>query len=99
MRKIQKVALVAAVLGSLGLIGAGTAAAHDGKQEGKGGKKDAKVSVKQYSECTSHDVNIALLNNIGVANGVLGNLLGGEGNPGAQAFDQGSTQDCSNEAF
>lgn len=100
MRKIQKAALVAAMLGSLGLIGAGTAAAStSGSGSGHDGKKDKNSSIKitQSSECKSHDVNLALLNNVGIANGVLGNLLGGEGNPGAQYFDQGSTQDCSNE--
>ena len=93
MRKIQKAALVAAMLGSIGFVGAGTAAA----QGGHGGE-DFNLNIKQSSQCKSHDLNIALLNNIGLANGVLGNVLGGEGNPGAQAFDQGSKMDCSNTA-
>jgi len=84
MRKIQKVALVAAMLGGLGLVGAGTAAAHGG------------TDISQYSACKSHDLNVAALNNIGVLNGLAGNALGGEGNPGAQSFDQGSKADCSN---
>ncbi len=87
MRKFQKAALVAAMLGGIGFVGAGTAAAHDGEKE---------INVKQSSECKSHDLNIAILNNLGVGNGILGNLLGGEGNPGAQRFEQGSEQDCSN---
>ena len=90
MRKIQKVALVAAMLGGLGFVGAGTAAA--------GGHDDKDIKISQASQCKSHDLNIALLNNIGIANGALGNVLGGEGNPGAQAFDQGSKMDCSNTA-
>ncbi len=88
MRKIQKAALVAAMLGSVGFVGAGTAAAHGGD-----------VDVAQRSSCKSHDLNIAVLNNIGVLNGLGGNIHGGEGNPGAQIFNQGSEQDCSNSAF
>jgi hypothetical protein len=92
MRKIQKAAVVAAMLGSIGFVGAGTAAAYDGSQHGKD------IDITQANQCKSHDLNIALLNNIGVANGVLGNLLGGEGAPGAQSFDQGSKLACSNSA-
>jgi hypothetical protein len=91
MRKIQKAALVAAMLGSLGFVGAGTAAAY-------GGEKGPDIDITQSATCKSHDVNIAALNNIGVLNGLAGNLLGGEGNPGAQAFQQGSQNTCSNSA-
>jgi hypothetical protein len=86
MRKIQKAAVIVAMLGSIGFAGAGTAAAGD-----EGG-----LDITQSNACKSHDLNIALLNNIGVANGVLGNLLGGEGNPGAQEFEQGSDLSCTN---
>jgi hypothetical protein len=84
MRKFQKAAVVAAILGSIGFVGAGTASAHGG------------VDIDQTTSCKSHDLNIALLNNIGIANGLLGNAAGGEGNPGAQAFNQGSTNTCTN---
>jgi hypothetical protein len=89
MRKIQKAALVAAMLGGIGFVGAGTAAAHGG---------DFDIDVKQANQCRTHDLNISVLNNLGLANGVLGNVLGGEGNPGAQSFDQGSKLQCSNSA-
>ena len=90
MRKIQKAAVVVAMLGSVSLVGAGTAAASGGNS----GHSSPKIDIKQSATCKSHDINIALLNNIGVANGALGNLLGGEGNPGAQVFEQGSEQGC-----
>jgi hypothetical protein len=86
MRKIQKAAVVAAMLGSIGFAGAGTAVAYDGG-----------VDVTQLNACKSHDLNIAALNNIGVLNGLAGNALGGEGAPGAQSFDQGSKGVCSNK--
>jgi hypothetical protein len=82
MRKLQKAAVVVAMLGSVGFIGAGTASA--------GGHGDG---------CVSHDLNVDVLGNVGVLNGVAGNLLGGEGDPGSQATKLGSTQDCSNDAF
>ncbi|WP_255954191.1 hypothetical protein [Streptomyces odontomachi] len=88
MRKMQKAAVVVAMLGSIGFVGAGTAAAGDG----------GSLDLTQSNTCKSHDLNIALLNNIGVANGVLGNLLSGEGNPGAQSFEQGSDLTCANTA-
>jgi hypothetical protein len=87
MRKIQKAALVAAMLGSIGFVGAGTAAAHGGD-----------FDITQANACRTHDLNVAALNNIGVLNGLGGNILGGEGNPGAQLFDQGSKLSCSNSA-
>ena len=84
MRKIQKAAVVVAMLGSVGFVGAGTAAASGGGH----------LDITQATNCKSHDLNIAALNNIGVLNGLAGNALGGEGNPGAQAFEQGSSQGC-----
>jgi hypothetical protein len=85
LRKIQKAAVVAAMLGSIGFVGAGTASA---------GGSD--LDVTQSNACKSHDLNISLLNNIGVLNGLLGNAASGEGNPGAQEFEQGSDLTCSN---
>ncbi|MFF6993775.1 hypothetical protein ACFY93_02245 [Streptomyces sp. NPDC008313] len=89
MRKIQKVAVVAAMLGSVGFIGAGTASANDGGD----------IGVSQANQCRSHDLNIDILGEVGILNGLAGNLLGGEGNPGAQATHQGSSVSCSNSAF
>ncbi|MFD9500662.1 hypothetical protein [Streptomyces sp. NPDC060035] len=90
MRKLQKAAVVVAMLGSVGFLGAGTAFAGDHGSD---------IEVSQANECKSHDLNIDILGNVGVANGVLGNLLGGEGDPGAQVTKQGSSVSCTNSAF
>lgn len=90
MRKLQKAAVVVAMLGSVGFLGAGTAFAGDGGPD---------IAVGQANECKSHDLNINILGNVGLANGVLGNLLGGEGDPGAQSTSLGSTVSCTNTAF
>lgn len=89
MRKLQRAAVVAAMVGSVGFFGVGTAVA--------GGGPD--IDVNQKSSCKSHDLNISILSGIGVANGLLGNLLGGEGDPGATGVEQGSEQGCSNKAL
>ena len=89
MRKIQKVAAVAAMLGSISLVGIGTASAHDG----------GRVDVTQSTSCKSHDLNLDVLGEVGVLNGLLGNALNGEGNPGGQATKLGSTMGCNNSAF
>ncbi|MFF9688326.1 hypothetical protein [Streptomyces sp. NPDC014623] len=89
MRKLQKAAVVVAMLGSVGFIGAGTAVAGEGPS----------FDVTQSTSCKSHDLNVDVLGNVGILNGLLGNALNGEGNPGAQSTELGSTQDCSNDAF
>jgi hypothetical protein len=89
MRKFQKAAVVVAMLGSVGFIGAGTAFAGDG----------GNIGVAQANECRSHDLNLDVLGNVGLVNGLAGNLLSGEGNSGAQSTKQGSTVTCSNSAF
>ncbi|MET8171873.1 hypothetical protein [Streptomyces clavifer] len=89
MRKLQKAGVVVAMLGSLGFIGAGTAFAGDGPS----------VDVTQSTTCKSHDLNVDILGNVGILNGLLGNALNGEGDPGAQSTKLGSTMDCSNDAF
>jgi hypothetical protein len=91
MRKIQKLAVVAAVLGTIGFAGAGTAFAGD-----RGGDQ---FQVTQSTSCKSHDLNLDVLGEVGVLNGLLGNALNGEGNPGAQATSLGSTMGCNNSAF
>ncbi|CAG6395186.1 hypothetical protein NMG29_02380 [Streptomyces cocklensis] len=91
MRKIQKVALVAAMLGSIGFAGAGTAFAGE-----HGGDS---FQVSQSTECKSHDLNLDVLGEVGILNGLLGNGLNGEGNPGAQSTKLGSEMNCSNTAF
>ncbi|MFJ9420212.1 MULTISPECIES: hypothetical protein [unclassified Streptomyces] len=91
MRKLRKAAVVIAALGSVALLGAGTAHAD-------GGKGDT-FDIKQGSSCRSHDVNVDILGEVGIANGLGGNLLGGEGSPGAQSTKMGSSMGCNNSAF
>ncbi|MFH8365669.1 hypothetical protein [Streptomyces sp. NPDC018031] len=89
MRKLHKAAVVAAMLGSIGFMGAGTAAA--------GGKDDGpKVNVSQNSSCKSHDLNLNV--NVEVLTKILTNTIFGEGDHGTDQ-DAGARQDCSNHAF
>ncbi|MGW2781121.1 hypothetical protein ACWC3X_07675 [Streptomyces populi] len=92
MRKLRNVAVLIAAIGSLGLAG-GTA--HAG-EHGKGGDE---FNVSQSTSCKSHDLNLDILGEVGILNGLLGNALNGEGNPGGQATSLGSTQGCNNSAF
>ncbi|MER7838798.1 hypothetical protein ABTY98_23705 [Streptomyces sp. NPDC096040] len=96
MRKLRNVAVLVAALGSIGLVG-GTAHADQGG--GKGGEHGDKFNITQSSHCKSHDLNLDVLGEVGLLNGLLGNGLNGEGNPGAQATDIGSTMGCNNSAF
>ncbi|MFB0617587.1 hypothetical protein [Streptomyces sp. AGS-58] len=89
MRKLRTAAVLVVALGSVGLLGAGSAYAGGGDS----------FDIKQSSTCTSHDLNLDVLGEVGVLNGLGGNLLNGEGNPGAQATHLGSTQGCNNSAF
>ncbi|MFI1200086.1 hypothetical protein ACH4VR_11630 [Streptomyces sp. NPDC020883] len=93
MRKLQKAAVVAVVLGSFGFLGARTAYADGGQQGGMGGTG---FEIRQGSSCRSHDTNVDVLGEVGVLNGVLGNALGGEGSPGAQSTTMGSSMGCNN---
>lgn len=79
MRKLPKAAVAAAAIALVGFIGTGTASAQSAEAMHGGG-----------SGCRSHDLNLELLSNIGIANGLLGNVLNGEGNPGGQANHIGS---------
>ncbi|MEU6594595.1 hypothetical protein ABZ923_36265 [Streptomyces sp. NPDC046881] len=91
MHKLRMAAVLVAAFGSVGLLGAG--AAHADQGWGKGGDT---FDVKQRSTCTSHDLNLDILGEVGIANGLGGNLANGEGNPGAQATHIGSTMGCNN---
>ncbi|WP_329468203.1 hypothetical protein [Streptomyces sp. NBC_01431] len=93
MNKLRKAAVLVAALGSLGMLATGTAQAHDG---GKGGDQ---FGIKQSSNCKSHDLNLDILGQVGILNGLLGNGLNGEGNPGAQNTHIGSSMGCNNTAF
>ncbi|MFI9047569.1 hypothetical protein [Streptomyces sp. NPDC053427] len=92
MRKLRKAAVVVAVLGSVGLLGAGTASADGGKYGG--GKGGDSWNVKQGNSCRSHDLNVDVLGEVGILNGVLGNALNGEGAAGAQSTPIGSSMGC-----
>ncbi|ARF56421.1 hypothetical protein [Streptomyces gilvosporeus] len=78
MHNLRKAAVVVAVLGSVSFLGAGTANA----ARGGGGM------------CRSHDLNVAVLDQIGILNGLLGNALNGEGSAGGQAMGVGSSMGC-----
>ena len=88
MRKLRSAAVLIAALGSIALVG-GTAHAGDGSD----------FNVKQSASCKSHDLNLDVLGEVGVLNGLAGNLLNGEGNPGGLATHLGSSQGCNNSAF
>ncbi|GAU68797.1 hypothetical protein SSP35_09_00400 [Streptomyces sp. NBRC 110611] len=95
MRKLHKAAVMVAALGSIGLLAGGTAFAADGGHQG-GGKDKASESWKigQGSSCRSHDLNVDVLGEVGILNGVLGNALNGEGPAGAQSTPIGSSMGC-----
>ncbi|MYR43807.1 hypothetical protein [Streptomyces sp. SID5910] len=90
MRKIQKAAVVVAMLGSVGALGAGTAVAGEG----------ASFDVKGGGCSVSGDSN-QLIGNVGVLNGVVGGLLtfGNDGDHGTQDNEQGHKVDCSTRGF
>ncbi|MFI6766089.1 hypothetical protein [Streptomyces sp. NPDC050355] len=92
MHTFRKAAVVAAVLGSVAFLGAGSAHADGGMHGGKG----SAFNIKQGSSCRSHDLNVDVLGEVGILNGVLGNALGGEGSPGAQSTTMGSSMGCNN---
>ncbi|MFG2604820.1 hypothetical protein ACGFT2_14915 [Streptomyces sp. NPDC048514] len=92
MRKVRTAAVLLAAFGSLGFLSAGAAHADQGSGKGNG----SSFSVLQSSTCQSHDSNVDLLGEVGIGNGLGGNLLNGEGNPGAQQTSMGSTMGCNN---
>jgi hypothetical protein len=93
MHKLQKAAVVAVALGSLSFLGAGTSYAGD-EPHGR------HVGIGQDANCKSHDLNVDVLGEVGVLNGVASNLLNGEGDAGAQKTTPiGSGMGCTNSAF
>ncbi|MFE9017465.1 hypothetical protein ACFYNL_02625 [Streptomyces sp. NPDC007808] len=97
MHKLRKVAVLAAALGSVGLLTAGTAHADGwGRGDGRPGNS---YHVQQSTQCKSHDLNISILGVVGLLNGALGNALNGEGDAGSQGTHLGSTMGCNNSAF
>ncbi|MFF4254096.1 hypothetical protein ACFY1L_23110 [Streptomyces sp. NPDC001663] len=91
MHKLRNAAVLVAALSSVGLLSAGAAHAGGGK-----GDDGGRFSVLQSSNCRSHDTNVDVLGQVGILNGLGGNLLNGEGNPGAQETSIGSSMGCSN---
>ncbi|GGV27673.1 hypothetical protein GCM10010260_80200 [Streptomyces filipinensis] len=83
MRKLSKAAVAAAVIASVSFIATGTATAQ------------AAVPMYGGGGCKSHDLDLDLLGEVGIANGLLGNLVNGEGSPGAQITHVGS--DCGHD--
>ncbi|MBT2508616.1 hypothetical protein J7I98_22565 [Streptomyces sp. ISL-98] len=96
MHKLRKAAVLVAALGSVGLLSAGTA--HAGGH-GHGHHDGDHFNIKQSSNCKSHDLNVDVLGQVGVLNGLLGSALNGEGDPGAQKTHIGSSMGCGDSAF
>ncbi|MEU9116824.1 hypothetical protein AB0D04_35000 [Streptomyces sp. NPDC048483] len=94
MRTLRKAAVVVAVLGSVGILGAGSASAEGGKYGG--GKGGDSWNIKSGSSCRSHDLNVDVLGEVGIADGLLGNALNGEGPAGSQSTGIGSSMGCNN---
>ncbi|MFG2552923.1 hypothetical protein [Streptomyces sp. NPDC048581] len=90
MHKLRKASVLVAALGSVALLG-GTASAQG--MDGHGN------SILQSSNCKSHDLNVDVLGQVGLLNGVLGNALNGEGNSGGQDTHLGSKMGCNSSAF
>ncbi|MER5943739.1 hypothetical protein ABT121_41355 [Streptomyces sp. NPDC001928] len=100
MHKLRKAAVLVAALGCVGLLGSGAAHADGGDWGSKDkGSKGTSLNIMQSSTCRSHDANVDVLGQVGIANGLGGNLLNGEGNPGAQETSLGSSMGCNNSAF
>ncbi|KUN83346.1 hypothetical protein AQJ66_19105 [Streptomyces bungoensis] len=95
MHKLRKAAVLVAALGSVGLLGVGAAHA-DGGYGGNRGHDGGRFSILQSTTCRSHDANVDILGEVGIANGLGGNLLNGEGNSGAQESSMGSSMGCNN---
>ncbi|MEU9150849.1 hypothetical protein AB0D59_09935 [Streptomyces sp. NPDC048417] len=91
MRTFHKAVLVGAMLGSVGALGGNTAFAHD--------DLGRDLDITQATECRSHDMNIEVIGSVGAITGLAGNLLNGEGNPGAQQSHLGSDMGCNNQAL
>ncbi|MFE2216990.1 hypothetical protein [Streptomyces canus] len=79
MRKLHKAAVAVAIISGFSLMGTVPATAQAAGGTHGGG-------------CKSHDLNIDILGEVGILNGLGGNLINGEGSPGAQSTDIGS--DC-----
>ncbi|EDY55070.1 MULTISPECIES: hypothetical protein [Streptomyces] len=95
MRKLHKVVVLSALLGSIGSVGANSAFAHGEPGHDTGSDFD----ITQGVECRSHDMNIEVLGSVGALTGLAGNLLNGEGAAGAQQSHLGSEMGCNSRAI
>ncbi|WP_053928048.1 hypothetical protein [Streptomyces chattanoogensis] len=68
-------------------------------QSWPGKEKGKETKIKQSTSCRTHDLNVNILGQVGLLNGVLGNALNGEGHPGKQSTRQGSSLGCNNTAL
>ncbi|TKS96454.1 hypothetical protein E4U91_37445 [Streptomyces lasalocidi] len=93
MRKLRTAAVLIAVLGNAAFMGAGFAQA----DQSWGMGDSSGLNISQSTNCESHDSNIDVLGQVGIGNGLGGNLLNGEGNPGSQQTSLGSSMGCSNK--
>ncbi|OEJ21383.1 hypothetical protein AR457_36750 [Streptomyces agglomeratus] len=91
MRKLQSVIVVgAAIIGSVGSLSGATAFASE---------RGSDLDIEQGIECRSHDMNIEVIGSVGALTGLAGNLLNGEGSPGAQKNHLGSDMGCNSQAL
>ncbi|MER6078494.1 hypothetical protein [Streptomyces sp. NPDC001833] len=81
MRKLHKAAVAIAIVGGVSFMGTVPATALTAQHHAYGGHGGG---------CRSHDFDLNILGNVGIANGLL--ALNSEGSPGAQFNDVGS--DC-----
>ncbi|MEU9155785.1 hypothetical protein AB0D59_35870 [Streptomyces sp. NPDC048417] len=80
MNSFRKVVVAAAIISGVSLVAISPANAQAAQHMGGGGG------------CKSHDLDLDILGEVGILNGLGGNLINGEGSPGAQVTDIGS--DC-----
>ena len=79
MNSLRKVAVAAAIISGVSFVAVSPANAQAAESMHGGG-------------CRSHDLNIDILGEVNVLGGFAGNLINGEGSPGAMYTDLGS--DC-----
>jgi len=112
MRNPRKTAVVAVLLGAIGFLSTGAAYAdgqghgqgHGHKHGHKHGqahkKKDSDegktLVINQSTTCNTTEENVDVQGEAGFENGREGNRSNGEGSPGSQATDIGSSQGCNN---
>ncbi|MER5542391.1 hypothetical protein ACWDBD_31930 [Streptomyces sp. NPDC001118] len=95
MRKTRKTAVVALLLGTVGLLGAGTAYAH-GQGKGHHGRESTTTIINQGTSCTTTEENEDVQGESGYENGREANRSNGKGSPGPQKTNVGSSLGCNN---